>query len=321
MLSAGQISITYTGLDLMGQVTFDKIVESSDEDAVQFRKDLEEVGVPLEALQNMESVIWNRASGYGSSAMRKQDLQALAPFVGSFPESGKLAYNDEVISAYVGVDKIDTFNPRSQIADEDMSVAAAENGGLVSLCEQIVSDKQDHVNHLQIHIPEIEKRVGPLRDAMEQGQTLDPQELQQTYQYLQTAGPHVEQHLAKIANDPSRAGLAKQFQAQIQEYVGFNGRLRRAIMEARREQQIAAMNKQNATAMSEMDQAKLQSQHIADQIKVDKWQTDKVIKIDKAQTSSRLSAFQTLHASTLDAAKTAVDIQISKDQAAVGAAK
>jgi hypothetical protein len=315
MLSAGQISITYTGLDLMGQVTFDKIVESSDDDAVAFRKGLEDAGVPMEALKNMESVIWNRASGYGSSAMRKQDLQALVPFVPSFPESGKLAFNDEVISAFVGVEKIDIFNPRSQLADEDMSIAAAENGALVSLCQQIVSDKQDHVNHLQIHLPEIEKRVDPLHQQMEQGATLDPQELQQTYQYLQMAGPHVEQHLSKIANDPTRAGLARQFQAQIQEYVAFNGKLRRAIMEARREQQIAAMQQQNASALGEMDQAKLQSQQLADKIKVDKWNTDKAIKVDKAQTSSRLSAFTTLHAATLKTAQTKVDIETQKAKA------
>lgn len=317
-LQAGQISLTFNQLDLLGQVTFDKIVESSDEDAVQFRKELEEEGIPLEALKDMECVYWNRASGYGSSAMRKQDLQMLVPFVPSFPEAGKAAFNDEIISAFVGVDKIDTFNPRSHIATEDESVAAAENGGLVAGCAQIVSSGQDDVNHLLIHLEEIEKRVAPLRQAMEEGQPLDGAALETVYSFLQLAGPHCEEHLGRIEGDPMRAQLAKQFRAQLQSYVSFNGKLRGAILDARRQAQIAAQEQQNAAALGALDQAKVNSAQLADSIKADKWNTDKAIKIDKAQTSQRLSAFQTLHSATMQTAKTAVEIKNTNAKAKAG---
>lgn len=316
MLSAGQISITFTALDLLGKITFDKIVESSDEDAVQFRKELEDEGIPIEALKDMECVYWNRASGYGSSAMRKQDLQQLVPFVPSFPEAGKAAFNDEIISAFVGVDKIDTFNPRSHIATEDESVAAAENGALVSGCVQIVSSGQDHVNHLLIHLEEIEKRVAPLREAMDQGAPIDGAALQVVYDYLQLAGPHCEEHLAHIEPDPTRSQLAKQFRAQLQSYVSFNGKLRGAILDARRQAQIAAQEAQNATALGALNQVKLEGAQQANAIKAEKWGVEKAVKIDKVQTSNRIATFQATHSAMLQSAKTAVEIANTKKKAA-----
>lgn len=315
VLQSSQITQTYTQLDLMAEVTFNKIVESSDEDAAQFRKELEDEGIPLAALKDMECVYWNRASGYGSAAMRKQDLMQLVPFVPAWPEAGKQAFNDEVIATFAGVEKIDTFNPRSHVATEDESVAAAENGAMVAGCQQIVSSGQNHVNHLLIHIAEIEKRVAPLRDAMEQGVKLDAADLQSVYDFLRLAGPHCEEHLGQIEQDPTRAQLAKQFRAQLQSYVSFNGKLRGAILDARRQAQIAAQEEQNAMALGALDQAKLQSAQVADSIKVDKWNTDKAIKIDKAQTSQRLQTFQTVHSSQLQTAKTAVDIGNSKAKA------
>lgn len=312
MLQSSQITQTYIQLDLLAQITFDKIVESSDEDAVQFRKELEDEGIPEEALKDMECVYWNRASGYGSAALRKQDLQMLAQFVPSWPEAGKAAFNDEIISAFVGVDKIDVFNPRSHIDTEDESVAAAENGALVAGCAQIVSSGQNHVNHLLIHLAEIEKRVAPLREALEQGEPMDGAALQGVYEFLSLASAHVEEHLIRIEQDPTRAQLAKQFRAQLQSYVVFNGKLRGAIMNARQQAQIAAQEQQNAMALGALDQAKLESAQLANAIKADKWQTDKGIKIDKAQTSSRLAAFQALHSATVKTAEAAVDIQTKK---------
>jgi hypothetical protein len=318
VLQSSQITQTYTQLDLVAQVTFDKIVESSDADAVQFREELEEEGIPLEALKDMECVYWNRASGYGSAAMRKQDLQGVIPFVPSFPESGKMAFTDEVIATYLGVDKIETFNPRSQLATEDQSVAAAENGAMVAGCEAIVSSGQNHVNHLQIHLEEIEKRVAPLREAMEQDMQLDAASLSAVYDFLRLAGPHCEEHLGNIEQDPTRSQLAKQFRAQLQFYVAFNGKLRGAILDARRQAQITEQEQQNATALGAMDQAKLQSAQVAEAIKIDKWNTDKAIKVDKAQTSQRLQTFQTVHSSGLQTAKTAVEIRNSTAKAKAG---
>lgn len=315
-LSSGQISITYTGLDLLYDTTFRKVVKSSDADAVAFREELASEGIPQEALENMECIYANRESGYGSSAMRMQNLQQLAPIVLTLPEEGKLAYNDMLIAATVGVDKVDTLNPRSRVPNEDDSVAAAENGSMWAGSPAIVSSGNDNVIHLQIHLREIERRVSPLRDALDQGGTPDPAQLQQAFEFLQLIGPHCEQHLAPLLRDPTRVQLAKQFSAQLQEYVAFSGKLRGAVLDARRQAAIAVQDKRNATALGEMDQAKLHSAQLADSIKSDKWATDKQIKIEKANTAARLATFKTTHQTTLNDYSTAAQIQREKEKTA-----
>lgn len=308
-LSQGQISITYTSLDQLYDTIFSKAVVSSDADAKAFRKACEDEGVPIAALKDMDTVQANRESGFGSSAMRQQNLQQVAPIVPALPESGKNAYFDMVIAASLGVDKVDVLNPKVQIPQEDDSVAAAENGAMAAGSEQIVSNGQDNVNHIQIHMQDVAKRMNPIHEALDQGQQIDPQTLQTAFEYLQLMGPHLEQHMAPLMQDPNRKQLARQFETQIKGLVSFNGKLRAAILDAQRQAQITAQDQQNATALGAMDQAKLRSASLTDQIKQDKWQTDKAIKINKAETSNRLSAFKTLHQTTLSDFSTAADIK------------
>lgn len=324
-LSQGQISIFYTALDLLYTTTLDKVVKSSEPDAVAFRTSCEEDGVPIEALQDMDWVIANRESGYGSSAMRQQNLQQFAPFVPSLPEQGKSNFIDMQIAATLGVDKVEVLNPKTYIPQEDDSVAAAENGTAASGSTPIVSSGNDNVRHIQIHLQDVAQRMGPIQQQMDSGQDVDPQTLQTAFAYLQIIGPHIEQHLEPLLRDPLRKGdplrrsLAQQFEAQLKDLVSFNGKLRSAILSAKRNADLQAQQRQNATAMTELDQARVQSAQVTDQIKVDKWQTDKAIKLNKAQTDSRLSTFKTMHGTTLDDYQTAASIHQDniKTQAAV----
>lgn len=308
-LNQGQISVTYGSLDQLYETTFAKAVTSSDEDAQAFRKACEDDGVPKEALKDMESVCANRQSGYGSAAMRMQTIQQLAPIVPSLPEEGKVAYNDMVIAATAGVDKIETLNPKVHIPKEDDSIAASENGAMAAGSTQIVSSGQDHVNHVEIHFGDMRQRLAPLAEALDNEQPMEEGALQTAYAYLQLMGPHVEEHMGKIMADPIRKAIGKQLQDQLASYVAFNGKLRGAIKQAQRAAQIQAEDQQNATALGALDQAKLQSAELANQIKVDKWNTDKAIKINKADTTNRLSTFKTLHDTTLNDASTAADIR------------
>lgn len=315
-LSQGQISITYTSLDQLYATTFAIAVTSSDEDAKAFREACVEDGIPLEALKSMESVTANRTSGYGSEAMRQQKLQQLFPLLHAFPVQGQSNYLDESISASMGPDKIDLFNPKTHIPQEDDSVAAAENGCIAAGSTPIVASGNNNVVHIQIHLQDVAQRMQPIQQQMDAGQDVDPQTLQTAYAYLQIMGPHLEQHMAPLLKDPLRKPLADQFEGQIRQLVSFNGKLRSAIISAHKAAQIQAQDHINATALGELDQAKLQSAQQKMAIQADKWQTDKTIKIDKAQTSARLDAFKTLHSTTLDDASTAADIRRQNVQVA-----
>lgn len=324
-LSQGQISIFYTALDQLYRTTFEKVVRSSEPDAKAFRDACEEDGVPLEALQDMDYVIANRESGFGSSAMRQQNLQQFLPLVPSLPEQGKSNFIDMQISATLGVDKVDVLNPKTYIPKEDDSVAAAENGTAAAGSTPMVSSGNDNVRHIQIHLQDVAQRMAPIQQGMDAGQDVDPQTLQTAFDYLQIMGPHIEQHLQPLLRDPLRKGdplrrsLAQEFEAQLKQLVSFNGKLRNAILNAKRQAELNTQQQQNATALTELDQARVQSAQVTDKIKVDKWQTDKAIKINKAQLQNRLDAFKTVHGTTLDDYQTASGIQQDKlkTQAAV----
>lgn len=314
-LSQGQITLYYQTLDLLYAMIFRKAVKSSEEDAVEFRKWCEDDGVPESALKDV-CVKANRQSGYGSSAMRQLVLQQLQQILPMLPEEGKQAYLDMAISATAGVDKIDVLNPRNHIPDQDESMAAVENGTIAAGSPAIVSSGQNHVVHLQVHVDDVERRTGPIREAMEQEEPVDPQALTTAYQYLQLMGGHMEEHLAPLEADPSRRQLAKQFRDTLQLYVAFHGKLRGAIITARREAQVQAQQEQNASALGELDQAKVRSMELAGQLKVDKWNTDKAIKLDKADVATRLQTFKTQHSSALADASTAANIRRENMKAA-----
>lgn len=318
-LSAGQITVTYSYLDQLYDSIFDKAILSNDDDAKVFRKACEDEGVPIEALKKMDSVKANRASGYGSLAMRQQNLNAFGPYVASLPVDGKQAFLDMQIEAYFGPDKVDVLNPKTYIPEEDDSVAATENGTAASGSDPIVSGANVHENHVQIHLQDVAKRMGPIQQAMDSGQQVDSATLNTAYQYLQIMGPHIEQHLNYIAHDPLRANIAKQFQDQLKQLVSFNGKLRSAIIEAQNQERIAQEQKQNASALNAFDQAKLQSMQVANQIKVDKWHTDKAIKIDKAGLQGRLDTFKTQHDANLNTFETAHSAQLDSFSAAASA--
>lgn len=318
-LSQGQISIFYTALDQLYQTTFDKVIKSSEEDAQAFRQACSDDGVPDEALKDMDYVIANRESGYGSSAMRQQNLNDFAQFVPSLPEEGKSNYLDMKIAATLGVDKVDVLNPKTYIPKEDDSVAAAENGTAAAGSTPMVASGNDNVRHIQIHLQDVSQRMGPIQQTMDEGQNVDQQTLQTAFDYLQIMGPHIEQHLQPLLRDPLRKGdpmrksLATEFEAQLKQLVSFNGKLRSAILSAKRQAELQTQQQQNATALTEMDQAKMQSAQLNDQIKVDKWNTEKSIKLNKAHVDSSLSTFKTMHDTTLNDYETAAGIR--QDQA------
>lgn len=318
-LSQGQITLYYHTLDTLYSQIFTKAVKSSEPDAVAFRKACEDDGVPEEALKDMACVQANRQSGYGSSAMRQLTLQQVQSVVQMLPEKGKVAFLDMWISSVAGVDKIDILNPKQHIPEQDDSIAAAENGSMAAGSPAIVSSGQNHVVHLMVHLDEMDRRLGPIRDAFDQEEPVDPAQLQEAFAFLSIMSPHLEEHLEPIESDPSRAQLARQFRAQVQEYVAFNGKLRSAIVTARRQAQIAAQEQQNATALGELDQAKVRSQQTSDAIKMDKWRTDKAIKLDKAATNSRLQTFKAAQSARIADVTAASSIQRENFKAAASA--
>lgn len=311
-LTTSQIDNYYLELDSLYSEVFRRVMKSSDKEAKKFRDDCVKAGVPLKALENMEYVRANRLSGYGSPNMRKMAIQESAQLVPMMNERGKNAWLNEAIATYGGPDKVSAWNPPMEEPTMDEKIASLENTAIQNGEIPIIVSGEDHVAHLNIHLQDAEENLGPLKEAVDAGETLDEATLQNAFKYVSALGAHCEDHLSRIKDDQTRSAQVKLFEGQIKLLTSFHGKLRSAIREAKAEQAQMAREQQQAQALSALDQQKLQSAQISDQIKVDKWNTDKKVKIDKAQTQTNLKRFQVGQQSQLATVKTAEDIRLER---------
>lgn len=259
-LSQGQMTLFYQYLDALYEQMFARAADpsTSDEEAKRFQKECEEDGVPKEALQDMEYVCANRQSGYGSPQMGLLKMQQGMEILPMLPEEGKQNWLEDAVTLIYGPEKTARLAPRQHVPAQDDSIAQLENGLIQAGKMPVLASGQNDVIHLTIHLRDATETLGPVDEAMEAGQA-DPQQLQTAYQYLSIMGPHVEQHLGRLAPDASRREEGKLFRAQFQQLVSFSGKLMGALRDAQRQAQIAAREQSQATALSALDQAKVES--------------------------------------------------------------
>lgn len=305
-LSNGQIDNYYLDLDTMYIETDRRLKKSSDPLAKWFREECERSGIPEEVMMKM-TVRANRISGYGSPQMRKMALQEsfqLAPMLN--PE-GKNNWLNEAIGVIAGPDKIEVWNPPLPQPDLDDAMIVLENVAIKNGEKPIVISGQSNVKHLVGHLAEAEQQLGPVKEAMDAGQN-DPAQLQQALQYVSVLGPHCEEHLGLLRQDPTEAANVKLFQTQLKNLVGFNGKLYAALRRAQQEAQQASMEQQQANAIGLLDQAKLQSTQAEIERQDAKAQNDIALKTKKTMASLELNRWKTGQQSRLNAAKTAEEI-------------
>jgi hypothetical protein len=280
-LSQGQIMLYYLTLDKLYAEMFRRAVKSSDPEAMRFREECEAAGVPPEALLEVEYVRANRASGYGSPQMRILTDQQLAPYVPMFPEDGKQNWLEDLVSAIKGPDKVRRYLPKQAVPTVDDWMANQENAAIHEGVSPILTSGQDDEKHLNIHFGDASKTLAPLQQQMQQGQPPDPSALQSAIQYVQVMGPHVQAHLQRISADPMRKTQAEYFKQAFKQLVEFNGKLRGAMDDAQQQANVQAQQQSQATALSALDQARVQQVQTQTQMKAQETQAriqDKKVK-------------------------------------------
>ena len=329
-LSEGQITLFYQYLDTLYAEQHRRASDpsTSDSEAKRFQKELFEQGVPKEALKNMEYVRANRQSGYGSPQMALLKQQQMLPLVPMLPEDGKLFWLKSAVTNIEGPEKAPFLVPDQHVPNQDDSIAALENGLMTQGIPPVIASGQDDVAHLTIHFQFLQQTLGPVSQAIEQGQQLPPEQLQDAYKTSQTAIPHMEAHIARIQSDPMRSGQAKLFQDQLRQLTAFDGKLRASLYEAIRDQQVQAEQQQQASSLSALDQAKVQSIQTQTQLAAAKTQSQIQNQTAKTIHSIRLKSLkqgadmhmnfaQTQQDLNLNAAKTASDIRNQRAKVAV----
>ncbi len=312
-LSEGQITLWYQYEDTLGEEMFRRSADpsTSDAEAKRFQKELLDEGVPREALADMEYVRANRQSGYGSPQMALLKQQQMLPLVPMLPEQGKENWLRLAVTTIEGPEKVDLIAPKQYIPNEDDSIAALENGLMTQGIPPVISSGQDDVVHLNTHFQFLQQTLGPISQAMDQGQQVPPDDLQTTYKTSQTAIPHMEAHIARIQNDPMRRGQAKLFQDQLRQVTAFDGKLRAELYQAIRDQQVQAEQQQQASSLSALDQAKVASIQTQTQLAAQKTQSQIQNQTAKTIHGIRLKSLKQGADLNLDVARTAADIHLN----------
>lgn len=315
-LSEGQITLFYQYLDTLYTEMFRRAADpsTSDTEAKAFQKELLDDGVPKEALADMEYVRANRQSGYGSPQMallKQQQMMAIVPML---PEQGKQNWLEDAVTTIEGPEKTNRYAPRTYVPNQDDSIAALENGLIQEGRAPVIATGQDDVVHLNSHFQDSQDVLGPLSQQMDNGEQIDPAALQSAEKYGTTMIPHMEAHIARLENDPMRKWQAKLFQDQLKQLVSFDQKLRIALHQAQRDQQIASERQQQATALSALDRAKVES--VQTQTALAAQKTRSQIQLQTAKTVHKLGLdrLKTASGLNLDTARTAADIRNQRNK-------
>lgn len=311
-LSASQIDNYYLDLDALYSEVFRRAKDSTDPEAKLFVQDCLDAGVPREALDNMEYVRANRRSGYGSPQMRKMAMDRLMAVYPTLPEDGKRNALDEYITSEFGADKIEVFNPPMEEISQDEWMATMENDKLHVGELPLILSGMDHVAHLNIHLDDAEQRLAPLQQALEGGEELDINALNEAATYVQALAQHCEQHLSKIEGDPAHKQIAEYFEAKLKIVTSFHGKLRSAVRSAQARAAQAAREEDAAVQLDALTQAKLQREQAGmenDRAKTLASIQDKNLKTQAGLQNKRFQAGQN---SALTAAQTAEKIRLDR---------
>ena len=260
--SVGEAEITnwYGYCDTLYYQMFARAADpsTSDEEAKRFQKECKEDGVPPQALQKMEHVRANRQNGYGSPEMAIMRFNQGMTIFPMLPEAGKQNFVEDYVSGFFGPEKTERFAPRSHVPDDQDWQASVENQMIAGGRMPIIDGTQDDVQHLTSHLQDARQTLTPTAQDMQGGQP-DPNSLGQSAQYAQIMVQHCEAHIARLKNDPGRKQQAKLFEDELAQLADFNQQIWRALRSAQRDIRIQQEQQAQATALSALDQAKVDS--------------------------------------------------------------
>jgi len=246
-LSSSAIGRWYVQWDRWLAETFRRVVNTPNADgpsnsksrqaALAFIKRCEDGGVDLATLRKYRSVRATRALGNGSPALRLQALASVKQLVGAeLPEEGRNRLTNYIISACVGPEQIRLLNPPPENQtgkQEQVRLAAMENGLFKAGNPLPIADTDDHVSHADTHLAAASGAVQTLPKGG------NPMEV---LRFLDMAIPHSIQHVQALAEDPTRKAIVKALSAHIQDLAKVSEKIKER-MQQQAQQQAEAQQK------------------------------------------------------------------------------
>jgi hypothetical protein len=243
-----QLSRYYTQLDSFFEERYNRAsnpnlnpITKSDKDAIEFQRRCKERGVPVQAMIDIDYVEATRTVGQGSQFAKQQLLGSLLQLSGSLPEGGKINLLKDYIAAQVGQQMVDRYLPsqlQSSRTQDQAALAVLEHASLRQGNMPLVTDTQNQIIHIETHLGAANEAASSLQGGG------NPEEIML---FMQGIGQHVQQHIQRLATDPSRK---QQVDAYVQQ-LGMLGQTVEQLGQMLQEQQQAMAQQQQAMAIQQ----------------------------------------------------------------------
>lgn len=244
-LGKGKINRWYTQYDRIHWQMYHRAVSSKltkgmqgGASALEFQRRCVMRGVPIEALQQIDSIRAYRSVGAGSAANRVMVTEAIMEHAGSYSEEGKQEALRIYLSTMAGNQIMHSImgdkNPSD--SNDDAWEATMENNALRTGGEVLITKSQSNVLHLTIHFKDADDHVQQVQEqAAQDGMQMNA--LQSLFVHLDATGKHGKNHLDAIANDPIREGDYKELQKHWQQLARIQDQVKQQLEEMMQSQQ------------------------------------------------------------------------------------
>lgn len=285
-------------------------------DILRFQERCKKRGVPVEALRDIRSVRASRTLGWGSADARLQTLMRMAQRFPLYNETGRRNLLEDLTSADVGYTNMRRYCPEDGNLEatelDQMAEAYQQLAGVKVGVSPIVSPSQNPAIYANIFLLGAEAAAQSLQQGADRSVV---------FNFLETIGPAIMQHINRMAGDPTRKQLVSQLQqrwsglAKLHQQLGME--LQRAAQQAqqrqmRQQQQMQAMISEAGLRRQQMmmDQG-LRQQKQDQQNELKQQQSDQRLAITQAESDQRLA---------LADAETASKIKLNQQMAQAKAA-
>lgn len=272
-------------------------------EAVEFRTECLEAGIPMVALRKAK-VKATRTVGQGSQFMRQQALQSLfAVYPMMSSDTGKANLMEDYIAAVAGQDMVDRYVPRYEMPDkvDQVSMATLQVSAAKDGVAPVVGGSQDSLVFAGVFIKSLNDAVASLQQGG------NPQGV---YMFIGTMLPALEQHAARVAQNPTQKkeakGIAQQARMFIQIYNKLGPQIQQMNQQAQKQQKKRLQRQQQLMTDQQMDQIELQSKIRQSQQKTDamlemkREKANQSLVLADAQTASKIQRANVETASKLN---------------------
>lgn len=257
-------------------------------------------GVPREALEQTRRVCATRTIGNGSMIMRQQALAALAPFLPQLGERGRQNFLNRIISAYTDQSMVEELNPiedQQNVPSDHTNEAMLENGVMKTGGPVTWTPTQNNLIHAQTHLQAMAQAAGSLQQGADKVAV---------YNFLELSGPHVQQHLQALAQDPTRKGAVAALSKQWQAVAKVADKLGQQIQQDAQNQQRAQAIQSGMDPEIQLEAAKLKSDM---EMKQAKQQHNMALKNAQTQQKMGIEKAKAMQDMALKDAQTASEIR------------